>query len=380
MVSYADFITLLFATFTALYALSVADMAKLKEVATNIRDGFNQQSLMKGIESLIEGKSPPAHNPDPLSQEKGEGGGVLGKHDKLVNQPAEFKAENEAVKSLKKAVENINEDLQKPMSDKEGLGKGKGGEKSGKKKNKARAVELAVQDRGIRISFDSSLLFDSGSAALKESSKATIDKVAAKLQQFSHTNFIHVEGHTDSDAISSAVYPSNWELSTARSSAVIRYLLGQHKFDAGHMASVGYGDSRPIAPNDTPEGKQKNRRIDVIVYNLDAGKSVDVQQQYRNQKVLIKAQDDENKTVLKTYGPAEGDKAGAKGTKVFSEDAAERDHGKGPTETEVIPILGKPRIDVAPKLGKFDPLKPTEKEPGRKTRPKSLVKEMDSDG
>lgn len=282
LVSYADFITLLFATFTALYALSVADLAKMKDVAQSIRDGFQEQSLISGIESIIQGK-PSSSNP--VSTQKGEGDGLLGKHESLTYTKGEVKKAKNTVANLKKAVADINAAINAKFS----KGKGKGADGAG-----VRGVELAVQERGIRVSFDSTLLFEPGSATLKSESKKALDAIADNLKSMSATNFIHIEGHTDNQRIASALYPSNWELSAARSSTVVRYLISNHSYRGDHLAAVGYGDTRPFTSNVTPQGRAMNRRIDIIVYSQLVGKAVDVSSQYSTEDTLIKAVDQEN--------------------------------------------------------------------------------------
>jgi chemotaxis protein MotB len=287
LVSYADFITLLFATFTALYALSVADLAKMKDVAQSIRDGFQSQSLISGINSIIQGKSAPSANTNPMSKETGEGEGLLGKHDSLTMTKGDTKKTKNAVKNLKKTVTAVNAAIQ-------GL-KGKSGGGGNDPSLKTPGVELSVQERGIRISFDSSLLFDPGSASLKKEAMVALGGLAPELYDMSKTNFIHIEGHTDNTPISTGTYPSNWELSSARASSVVRFLIGKHNFDATHMAAVGYADTRALTTNTTPQGRAKNRRIDIILYSYEAGRNVDVRGQYFNEETLVKSEDGEGK-------------------------------------------------------------------------------------
>lgn len=296
LVSYADFITLLFATFTALYALSVADLAKLKDVAQSIRDGFQSQSLLSGIESIINGQSQPSASTTPASKQTGEGEGLLGKHDSVTFAQSEVKKVQETLTTLKKDIQAANTAMLG-----KGAGKGKGaGEGGGKDKSKKRGVELSVQDRGIRISFDSTLLFEPGSAALREESKPVLGGIAKDIADFSKTNFIHIEGHTDNTPISTAIFPSNWELSSARASTVVRYLIGSHHFEPSHMAAVGYGETRPFTTNLTEEGRSKNRRIDIIVYGQAAGKAVDVRRQFAMEDRLVKTENDAENQSLPT--------------------------------------------------------------------------------
>src|SRR5690349_3203056 len=105
LVSYADFMTLLFATFTALYALAQTDIAQLKDVSEAIREGFEEQSIMSGIKTVLQGKSPPNRNPDPLSSEKGAGDGVIGKYESMTYKPGE-------VKSIQKLADELSKDLE----------------------------------------------------------------------------------------------------------------------------------------------------------------------------------------------------------------------------------------------------------------------------
>ena len=187
LVSYADFMTLLFATFTALYAMAQTDAAKLKDISAAIREGFEEQSIMSGIKSVLQGQSPPNKNPDPLSQEKGAGPGVVGKFDSMTYQPGE-------VRSTQKLVDDLTSDLKDANHEIKSLTVGAGGnqnEPGGQGQNGAggqgqnskpveagppgteesqaplRQIEVSVQERGIRISFDSRLLFGPGESTLR---------------------------------------------------------------------------------------------------------------------------------------------------------------------------------------------------------------------
>jgi chemotaxis protein MotB len=264
LVSYADFMTLLFATFTALYALSQTDMAKLKGVSDAIREGFEEQSLINGIKSIIQGQSPPNKNPDPLSSDKGAGPGVIGKFDSMTYQPGEIKSKQKLAKQLAHDIDELNKDI-------EAMSKAlaQGGKSTGTGEDPSipiHPIEAAVQERGIRISFDSRLLFDPGSATLRPVAWKFLDIVAERLKAFDENDRIHVEGHTDSQPISTAIFPSNWELSAARASSVVRYFIDRHQFNPSSLVALGYASTQPIATNDTPEGRSKNRRVDLILY------------------------------------------------------------------------------------------------------------------
>ncbi len=134
------------------------------------------------------------------------------------------------------------------------------------KETKERYIEVERVKRGVRIRLGENVLFESGSAELKEESKLILKEIYNKLD-FSNIKELRVEGHTDSIPIVGMLkrkYPSNWELSTARASAIVRYLikLGAPKHK---LVAVGYADTRPIASNSTPEGRMKNRRVEFLI-------------------------------------------------------------------------------------------------------------------
>ena len=108
-----------------------------------------------------------------------------------------------------------------------------------------------------------SLLFDLGSAELTPQALGFIDKVATIL--VAANKLVRVEGHTDNVPIHTAQFRSNWELSTARASSVIRYLIEKFNFSPELLSASGYGEYRPIAPNDTPENRAKNRRVEFVI-------------------------------------------------------------------------------------------------------------------
>lgn len=287
LVSYADFMTLLFATFTALYALAQTDAAKLKDVSEAIRQGFEEQSIISGIKSVLQGKSPPNRNPDPaLVSQQGAGSGVIGKFDSMTYKPGEVKAIKKLADDLAHDLEAVNKEIQsatKSMSP-EGESQGKGMEDASAP---VRPVEAAVQERGIRISFDSRLLFEAGSATLKPIGWKFLDTVAVRLKKFDNKR-IHVEGHTDSQPISSALFPSNWELSAARASSVVRYLIDRHQFNPSSMVAVGYGSTQPLTTNTTPEGRSRNRRVDIILYSDQFSSALNPRVQFLKEELLTK--------------------------------------------------------------------------------------------
>lgn len=298
LVSYADFMTLLFATFTALYALAQTDAAKLKEVGQAIREGFEEQSIMSGIKSIMQGKSAPNKNPDPLSSEKGAGSGVIGKFESMTYKPGEVKSVKKLADELSEDLKNLNKELK---ADAEAMKTAGGPEtvpeiEKGIEDSSApiRQVEAAVQERGIRISFDSRLLFAPGSATLKSTGWKFLDTVAERLKKFDH-NRIHVEGHTDAQPISTLIYPSNWELSASRASSVVRFFIERHDLNPSSLVAVGYGATQPLSNNTTPEGRSQNRRVDIILYSEKMSQVLNPRTQFLREEALSTKSDDPGK-------------------------------------------------------------------------------------
>lgn len=124
-----------------------------------------------------------------------------------------------------------------------------------------------TQKEGLVITFSEKYMFDSGKAELYPEAKQVIKSIAQLL--IDEPNRIAIEGHTDNTPISTPEFPSNWELSTTRATRVLRYLIEELKFDQKRLTAAGFGEWHPVAPNDTPENKAKNRRIDIIVRRLE---------------------------------------------------------------------------------------------------------------
>ncbi|MEB3287586.1 MAG: OmpA family protein [Vampirovibrionales bacterium] len=304
LVSYADFITLLFATFTALYALSQADLAKMKDVSAAIREGFQEQSIMNGIKTILQGKSPPTDNPNPIAKQQGAGPGVIGKYDSLTYQPGEVKKVEKTYSELRQTVSKINAQIkqeaaaavraaQQKAAQQKSQGstdlKGTHAPNLGKQEEQGspNGIDIAIQERGLKVSFDSRLLFEPGTAILKKQSEPTLDAIAKRLTPYNYTHVLHIEGHTDDEPISSAVFPSNWELSAGRASTVVRYLIRRHGFSPKSLVAVGYGDSQPIASNKTPDGRARNRRVDIIIYSQKVSDGVNPSKQFANEQELL---------------------------------------------------------------------------------------------
>lgn len=128
-------------------------------------------------------------------------------------------------------------------------------------------VELELQERGLIVRFAEQVFFDLGQATLKPNALEILDSLADQLRDL--PNPLRVEGHTDDWPIRTSTFPSNWELSVHRATSVVRYLIEEEGFDPQMLSVAGYSEYRPIRPNDTAQNRALNRRVDIVILNID---------------------------------------------------------------------------------------------------------------
>lgn len=130
---------------------------------------------------------------------------------------------------------------------------------------KDKQVSLKMGDRGLVITFLGDVLFDSGKAKVRSEAFGSLDKVARVLEENVPNLTVGIEGHTDNIPIKSSGWKSNWELSTARALSVLHYLVDNKGISPERISAIGYGEYRPVASNDTREGRQLNRRVEIVI-------------------------------------------------------------------------------------------------------------------
>ncbi len=128
-----------------------------------------------------------------------------------------------------------------------------------------RKVHLELAERGLVITFVAEVLFDSGKAKLKKNAYHALGEVASVLIKELKDRNVGIEGHTDNKPIKYSGWKSNWELSSARATSVVHYLIDKERISPQRLSATGYGEYRPVASNATPEGRQKNRRVEIII-------------------------------------------------------------------------------------------------------------------
>lgn len=223
IISYADFVTLLFAFFTTLYASSTVDVAKLSTVAESMHSAFDTQ--------------PPT--PAPTASADGVVGGTG--RDILSRATAVVDAQITYVRS------QVETELADAL--------------------RAGQVEINRDRRGLVISIPESSAFPVGSDDLSPALAQVMARLALALERL--PNAVRIEGHTDDVPIHTARFASNWDLSAARAIRVVDVLIAEGSLSPDRLSVAGYGEYRPRVPNATPTGRSRNRRVDIVVLNAE---------------------------------------------------------------------------------------------------------------
>ena len=251
LVSFADMMTLLFALFMVLFSISSVNTSKFEELQKSLQDAFSGAVLSGGKAVLNKGssssgtKASPAQAPLPSLRPI-----------QALNQSA---SSDKSTAAKAKAAAQEQADFQELKRRVDGLAKAAG--LKGK-------VQTTVTKRGLVIQMlTDKVFFASGSADLNPGARPLLDKIA-KVVAGERQHPIIVEGHTDNQKISGKQYPSNWELSGARAGAVVRDFVGNGVL-ARRVSLAGYADEEPIATNSTPDGRSKNRRVDVVLSRIN---------------------------------------------------------------------------------------------------------------
>jgi len=227
LVSYADFITLLFAFFVVMFASSQADKAKASQVSAAVREALEKGQFGGAVAGLL-GRTMNA-KPKPKPKEDSP---------KPAPPPA-------GAGDLAGSLEALNRELAAEIQ--------------------AGKVKVTLEARGLVISLREAAFFPSGNDTILPGADESLHKVAAVIQQL--PNIVRLEGHTDSVPIHNARFHSNWELSAARGIAVLELLTTRFEVPAARLSIAGYADTVPAESNDTAEGRAHNRRVDIVIVN-----------------------------------------------------------------------------------------------------------------
>lgn len=222
MVSYADFITLLFAFFVVMYAISSVNEGKYRAVANSLVGAFKSTPVVPASENAQQVNAP------------------------SIPKASQQRRNAEALRREREQMTHMARDIQKALAPLVSQGK----------------VRVTQSPRGVRVEINASVLFAPGDARLSGETIDVMKAVAAVLKDDDHA--IQVEGHTDNIPIRNSAFPSNWELSSVRASSVVR-LFTESGVAENRLTAVGRGQTQPVDSNDTAEGRLKNRRVTVII-------------------------------------------------------------------------------------------------------------------
>ena len=243
LVSYADFITLLFAFFVVMYSISSINEGKYRVLSSTLTGAFVTPA--QSLDPIQIGEQ--VRTQMPVAGEYAAPKSWAGKSNSLNSlESARDVPPHAQAPVTGKPLAAVEEELTENLSgfiDKD-------------------LVSVNRTDRGIEVEMKSKMLFPSGSARLSRDALDVLKGVATIIKPL--PNQIRVEGHTDNVPIKTVSFPSNWELSAARAASVV-HLFTRYGVDSGRMAAIGFGEFRPIAANDQAEGRQKNRRVALVI-------------------------------------------------------------------------------------------------------------------
>ena len=259
MATFSDLMTLLLCFFVMLFAMSTIEESKLQELVAAMNNTFsifNAGSTAIGDGRLVSNGVSQLNELDKYINSTGKTADSTSKTDDV--QEYETFPENVTADQLQQALEALQ--LQENEELAENVGEALADSGIGDQ------VDVSFTAQYVQLTMNGSLLFDSGSANLKDDAKEVLDRVGVILERYSQGT-VEIEGHTDNVPIHNAAYPSNEELSSARALSVFYYLIDKTYLDPMQLQHAGMGERNPIASNDTEEGRRSNRRVEIRIYN-----------------------------------------------------------------------------------------------------------------
>jgi chemotaxis protein MotB len=234
LVSYADFITLLFAFFVVMFASSQTDKAKTQAVSDSVQKALNGESFNSVVTAILGGAI------DATGQGSAQMKGPGGAKKEVKPDVKRDKQVAELLPSLQVLTKELGSEI------------------------RAGKLQISMGSRGLVISFTQAALFPSGEDEIAKDFYPGIQKIASAIKQV--PNPVRLEGHTDSVPIHNSRFKSNWELSAARSIALLEVFVSSG-LPYERLSIAGYADTAPVDNNDTEAGRQRNRRVDMVVLN-----------------------------------------------------------------------------------------------------------------
>ena len=255
MNTFSDLMNLLLCFFVLLFSMSSVDEVKYNELVASLNNTFSifeagATAIGDGI--LISNGVSQLNELDQYINSTGKAA------DSTVDGE-DFKEHDQGSKTLEEALEEQNLKNNELLAELI--------QESVNENRVSDQIEVSFSAQYVQLTMKGALLFDSGKADIKEESRAVLDKAGAILERYGENTTIEIEGHTDNVPINSAQYASNEELSSARALSVFYYLIENTSLDPTMLKHAGMGEREPIADNSTAEGRSRNRRVEIRIYN-----------------------------------------------------------------------------------------------------------------
>lgn len=231
LVSYADFITLLFAFFVVMFASSQTDKAKAQQVSDSVKQALDKGGVSAAVREILGGTVDDRGKGNAMM--RGPGGSQAKKKQEDVNVQAEL------VPSLQYLTKTLQAEIKQGQ------------------------IEVHLEPRGLVVSLRQATFFPSGGDTIDSKTFQSLDKIGGTIREL--PNLVRLEGHTDAVPIHTARFPSNWDLSAARAIAMLELFSDRCGVPVQRMAVAGYADTAPVDSNDTDQGRAHNRRVDIVI-------------------------------------------------------------------------------------------------------------------
>jgi len=235
LVSYADFITLMFAFFVVMFAASQTDKGRAQQVSDSVKKALEESQFAAVVAGILGG----------TVDDKGKGNAMLKGPGGMDPKTAPKEAREQVLAELLPSLQFLTKELKQEIA---------GGK-----------LQIKLQGRGLVVSLLEAAFFPSGEDVIDPRTYPTIEKIAAAIRSL--PNPVRLEGHTDSVPIHNVRFRSNWELSAARSVAMLNLLSQRFEIPQRRLAIAGYADTAPADTNETEQGRARNRRVDLVILN-----------------------------------------------------------------------------------------------------------------
>ena len=239
MMTYGDLVTQMLTFFILLFTFSTLDTVKFRDAVISLQGAFG---VLSGGTQILNLSDMPTSNPNQVESTP-------------MSSPKLVEVKNLLDEAIKKIEQKDQSEQQKKDNQ----------DQTETQQNTEQLIQTIMDERGLRIRFTDSVLFDLGKSDLKPGAVGILRGVGDILSTM--PNRIQIEGHTDNIPIATSVFRSNWELSSARALSVVHFMVNEGGLRPENLSAVGFGEFQPIFPNDSPENRGRNRRVEMLILN-----------------------------------------------------------------------------------------------------------------